>query len=126
MTIAFAVFLFIHAAAHAVGFISISGIADVEDVDGKATFLLDRYEPGHPVMWAASLLWLVALGGFVAAGIGVLTDGSWTLPVLIATTVLSSLACFVWVKDTPFGLAANAIVVIVLLVPALHDRVLPG
>jgi hypothetical protein len=126
MTVAFAVFLFIHAAAHAVGFISISGIAPVEDVDGKASLLLTRFEPGHPVMWAASLLWLVGLGGFVAAGVGVLTDASWTLPVLIVTMVLSSLICFIWVKDTPFGLAANAVIVIVLLVPALHDRVLPG
>ena len=125
MTIAFAVFLFIHAFAHAVGFVTTSGLATVEDTSGKATFLLTRFEPGHWVMWVMGVLWLLSLAGFVAAGIGVLNDAEWTLTVLIAATVLSVALCVIWAKDTVFGFLANAMVIAVLVIPALSDRVLP-
>ncbi len=125
MRVAFAVFIFIHAAAHLVGFVTLSGIAAVEDVSGEPTLLLRGLDEGHWVFKLAAALWLVVLAGFVAAGIGVLQETSWVVPVLVASTALSTLLCLVWAKDTPFGLVANALIVTVLLVPAASERVLP-
>jgi hypothetical protein len=124
--IAFAVFLFVHAAAHAVGFITVSGIAEIEDATGEPSVLLTGLERNSWAMRVMSLLWLVALAGLVVAGVGVLAEASWTTPTLVGATVLSVALCTVWYRDTPFGLLANAIVVAVMVIPAAADRVLAG
>lgn len=126
MTIAFAVFLFMHAAAHAVGFMNVSGVAKIEGTSGEATILLTGFEPGHWLMILMGGLWLLPLAGFVAAGVGVFTDAGWTRAVLIAATALSLLLCIIWAKDTIFGFIANAMVVAVMAIPAIGDRVLPS
>jgi hypothetical protein len=123
--IAFAVFLFVHAAAHGVGFLTVSGLVDIEDASGEPTFLLTRYAQDHLVMRFMSVLWLAALAGFVVAGMGVLSEASWTVTALIAAIAVSLALCVIWVKEVPFGVAANAIVILVLLIPALRDRVVP-
>lgn len=125
MRIGFAVFLFVHGFAHGVGFLSVTGLVDVEDTDGRATFLLDRFDPGHPVMWLMGVVWLAALAGFTVAGIGVLREASWALPLLVATTALSTVLAVLWVKSAPFGVVANAILIAALLIPAISERVLP-
>ena len=125
MKTAFAVFLFIHAAAHAVGFLSVSGVVDIEDTDGTPSILLTGFEKGHWVMVLVSILWLVALGFFVAAGVGALTGAPWTVPILISGTALSAALCTIWYREVPFGIAANVVVVLALSVPALSDRLLP-
>lgn len=122
---AFAVFLFIHAAAHAVGFLSVSGVVDIEDTDGRPSILLSRFEKGHPVMWVASILWLAALGLFVVAGIGVLSGAERTVPMLIGATSLSAVLCAVWYREVPFGIAANVLVVAAIAIPPIADRLLP-
>jgi hypothetical protein len=125
MRVTFAVFLFIHAAAHVVGFITVSGIAQIEDTSGRATFLVDRLEPGHWVMRVLAVFWLLATGAFVASGIGVLGDATWAAPVILMSTVLSLVLCLIWAKETPFGLLANGVVLVVLMIPALSERMVP-
>jgi hypothetical protein len=123
--IAFAVFLFIHAAAHAVGFLSVSGLVAVEDTDGAPSILLTGFDQDHWVMRSVAVLWLVALGLFVTAGIGVLNGASWTVPMLVGAIALSAALCVLWYREVPFGIAANVAIAIALVVPAVSERVLP-
>ncbi|MEN8112844.1 MAG: hypothetical protein ABFS21_00535 [Actinomycetota bacterium] len=125
MRIAFAVFLFIHAAAHGVGFLSQTFRIGGDDAPGAPAFLLSGLDPGHWLLRLLGVVWLGVGIAFVAAGVGVLKEADWTMSILVAALILSTLMSLMWVKDAPFGLVANAIVLIVLLVPALHDRVFP-
>lgn len=126
MRVAFAIFLFIHAFAHGVGFLSQTFLVGGDDMPGAPTFLLSGLEPGHWFLRFLGVVWLAIGVAFVFAGIGVLTEADWTMPVLLTALVLSTVLSLLWVKEAPFGLVANAIIIVVLLVPALHDRVLPG
>lgn len=127
MKVAFAIFLFIHAFAHGVGFLSQTFLIGGDGQPGAPpTFLLNGLEPGHWVLRLLGVVWLAIGITFIFAGIGVLKESDWTMPVLLTALVLSTVLSLMWVKEAPFGLVANAIIIIVLLVPALHDRVLPG
>lgn len=125
MLVGFAVFLFIHALAHGVGFVTETLAIDV-DTFGRPTFLLTGLERGHWVLRLLGIVWLLVGAAFVVAGIGVLQEADWTTPLLVAATVASTVLCLIWAKDTPFGLVANAIIFAVLLVPPLNDRVFPS
>ena len=123
MRVAFAVFLFIHAAAHVVGFLSQSFLVGVEDRGSNPAYLLSSLDRDHGLVRALGVVWLVCAVGFAIAGIGVLQQADWTIPVLVAATVVSTAMSVMWVREAPFGLVANLIVIVVLVVPALHDRV---
>lgn len=125
MKIAFAVFLFIHAMAHGVGVLTVSGIVKDPDQPTDPTFLLTGFEEDHWIFKAMSVLWLLGLIGFAVAGIGVIQEADWALTVLIATTALSTCLSLIWVKAAPFGLVANLIVIAAMLVPWAADRVIP-
>lgn len=125
MKIAFAVFLFVHALAHGVGALTVSGIVVDESNPSEPTFLLTGFDSGHWIFKVMAVVWLIPLAGFVVAGIGVIQEADWTRSVLIATTVFSTVLSLIWVKSAPFGLVANAIVIAALLVPWAADRVIP-
>lgn len=125
MKIAFAVFLFVHALAHGVGFLTVSGIVVDESSPSDPTFLLTGFSPDHWIFKVMAVVWLIPLAGFAAAGIGVIQEADWARSVIIASTVLSTVLSLIWVKAAPFGLVANAIVIAVLLVPWASDRMIP-
>ena len=125
MKIAFAVFLFIHAMAHGVGVLTVSGIVKDTDQPTEPTFLLTGFEDEHPVFKVMALLWLVGLIGFAVAGVGVISEADWTLSVLVPTTVLSTALSLIWVKAAPFGLVANLLVIAAMIVPWAADRMIP-
>ena len=125
MKIAFAVFLFIHAMAHGVGFLTVSGLVKDPDQPSEPTFLLTGFESGHWVFKVMSILWLIALAGFVIAGIGVINETDWALTALVATTILSTVLSLIWVKAAPFGLVANLVIIAVMIVPWAADRMIP-
>ncbi len=125
MKIAFAVFLFIHAMAHGVGFLTVSGLVKDPDQPSEPTFLLTGFESGHWVFKLMSVVWLIGLAGFVIAGIGVINETDWALNALVAATVLSTILSLIWVKAAPFGLVANLIIIAVMIVPWAADRMIP-
>lgn len=126
MKIAFAVFVFIHAFAHLVGVVSVSGIARVEGASQTPTLLLTNLDPGHWAVKVLAALWLAAAAGFVASGVGLLQETSWAAPLLVTTTAVSAVLCLLWVKEAPLGLVANAMIIAAVVIPALADRVLPS
>ena len=125
MKIAFAVFLFIHAMAHGVGFLTVSGIVKDPDQPSEPTFLLTGFESGHWVFKVMSVVWLIGLAGFVVAGIGVINETDWALTALVAATVLSTILSLIWVKAAPLGLVANLIIIAAMIVPWAADRMIP-
>jgi hypothetical protein len=125
MKIAFAVFLFIHAFAHGVGFLTVSGIVKDPDTPSEPSFLLTGFDMNHWVFKVMSVFWLIALVGFVVAGLGVINEKDWARSAIIAATVLSTALSLIWVKSAPFGLVANAIVIAVLVIPWTADRMVP-
>ncbi len=125
MKITFAVFLFIHAMAHGVGFLTVSGLVKDPNQPSEPTFLLSGFEPDHWVLKVMSVIWLIGLAGFVIAGIGVVNEADWALTAIVAATILSTVLSLIWVKAAPFGLVANLIVIAVILVPWAADRMIP-
>lgn len=125
MRIAFAVYLFIHAMAHGVGFLTVSGLVKNPDQPSEPTFLLTGFESGHWVFKVMSVVWLIGLAGFLVAGIGVVNEADWAMTALITATILSTVLSIIWVKAAPFGLVANLIVIAVILIPWAADRMIP-
>ena len=126
MKIAFAVFLLIHALAHGVGFLTVSGLVKNSDQPSDPTFLLTRFAPEHRVFKIMAVIWLIALVGFAIAGIGVLAEASWAFTATVAAAILSTILSVIWVKSAPFGVVANLIVIAALVVPWVSDRVFPS
>lgn len=124
MRIAFAVFLFVHALAHGVGALTVSGLVATEETN-EPTFLLSSLDEDHWAFKVAAVLWLIALVGFVVAGIGVIQETDWALRAIVCATVLSTILSIIWVKAAPFGLVANVIIVAILLIPWTADRMVP-
>ncbi len=125
MKVAFAVFLFIHAMAHGVGFLTVSGLVKDPDQPTDPSFLLTGFEPDHRVFKVMSVVWLIGLAAFVVAGIGVINEADWALTALISATVLSTALSLIWVKSAPFGLVANLVVIAVMVIPWASDRMVP-
>lgn len=125
MKTAFAVFLFIHAAAHAVGALTVSGLVKDENTSTEPTFLLTGFAEGHWIFKVMSVVWLVGLVGFVIAGIGVVNEADWASTAIVAATALSTALSIIWVKSAPFGLVANLVIIAVLIVPWAADRMVP-
>ncbi len=125
MKVAFAVFLFIHAMAHGVGFLTVSGLVKDPDQPTDPSFLLTGFEPNHLVFKVMSVVWLIGLAGFVIAGVGVINETDWALTALISATVLSTALSLIWVKSAPFGLVANLVVIAVMVIPWAADRMVP-
>jgi hypothetical protein len=124
MRIAFAVFVFIHAMAHGVGFLNQTFLVGVEDRTQNPAYFLSGFARDHALVRSLGVLWLGVGIAFVIAGIRILREADGAVPWLIAATAVSMVLSIMWVREAPFGLVANAIIIAVLLVPALYDRVL--
>jgi hypothetical protein len=125
MKVVFAVFLIIHGLAHGVGALTVSGIVKDENTPSDPTFLLTGFDSGHWIFKMMAVIWLLPLVGFVIGGIGVIQEADWALPVIVLSTVVSTILSLIWVKAAPFGLVANVIVIAVLLIPWANDRMVP-
>ena len=124
MRTAFAVFVFVHAAAHGVGFLNQSFLVGVEDRTSTPALLLSNYARDHRLVRVLGILWLVIGVAFVIAGIRILQEAGCAVPWLVGAAAASTVLSIMWVKEAPFGLVANVIIFIVLLVPVLYDRIL--
>jgi hypothetical protein len=108
-----------------VGFLNQTFLVGVDDRTTNPALVLSGLARDHWSIRLLGVLWLLLAIGFFAAGVGVLQGAEWVVPVLWAVTIPSTLLSIMWVREAPFGLVANLIVLAVLIVPALHDRILP-
>jgi len=126
MRIAFAVFLFVHGFAHIVGFLTTTGIVEDENTSAVPSLVLSDLDPKGWPLRLFGLVWLLTAVGFAIAGVGVLQEADWALSAVIVATATSTVLSLIWVKEAPFGMVANVIVIGALVVPAIRDRVIPG
>jgi hypothetical protein len=105
-----ALLLLAHGAIHLLGFLGPAGIAQMEGLPGRATFLLSDFAIGTPVLIAFGAVWLVAGIGLAGAGIGIATRQAWWPLLAVAATVVSSLLVILWWDDAAVGLIPNLIV----------------
>ena len=100
-------------------------LVGVEDTSTNKALVISRLPRGHWLVRALGVLWLVVGAGFVIAGIGLLQDAEWAVEALVAATAASTVLSLMWVREAPFGLVANALIIAVLVLPWLNDKVLP-
>jgi len=103
----------------------LNGLGPEDDAAGPPALLFTGLSRGDPALRLLSIFWLMALAGFVAAGIGVIQGAEWAVPVTAAAAALSMVLCIMWYRDAPAGIAANALVILALVIPPVSDRVFP-
>jgi hypothetical protein len=122
--------LVMHGGIDALGFFSAWDLAKIEEIGGPS-FLLDSLEAGHPAIIAFGLLWLVAMVGFMTAGIGAALDTAWWLSLAGIAAGVGLLPTIVWWNDAWIGAVVNfCILAVVVLgrsrIERLHHQDLIG
>lgn len=79
----------IHGLIHLMGFVAYWPLKEVPELAYKTAFLGGRLEFGANGTRLFSVLWLLAAIGFIVAGIALLSEWSWGVPLLVLVTVLS-------------------------------------
>jgi hypothetical protein len=110
----------LHGAAHAAGVAGIFGLGDAAAENTSS--LLPGLDPGSSAFQALGMLWVVALGLFIAAATGLVLKKSWWLGAAVAATLLSLALCVVWFDAAIVGLVLNGVILLGLLGYALPRR----
>lgn len=99
-----------HGLIHAIGFSTAWELADAPGLSGRTTIQLPE-----PAQRAFGLLWLVALVGFVGAGLGLLFEQSWWLSLTVVAAAISAIPVVVWWRDAWIGLVVDVAAVAVVV-----------
>lgn len=122
LSIAMVVLLGIHGLIHLMGFVAYWPLNEVPELAYKMAFLGGRLELGANGTRLYSVLWLLAAIGFVAAGIALLADWQWGMPLLVAVTLLSLvITALDWVPAFRGALINVAILAVLLGSPQLAE-----
>jgi hypothetical protein len=78
--------------------------------------------PGSMALGALGVLWVVALGLFVAAAVGIVLKRIWWLATAFAATGVSLALCIVWFDAAIVGLVLNSVILVGLLACAVWRR----
>ncbi len=123
--IAMVVLLGIHGLIHLMGFVAYWPLKEVPELAYKTTFLGGRLELGANGTRLFSVLWLLAAIGFVAAGIALLNEWSWGMPLLVVVTLLSLVITSLDWGPAFRGTLINVAILAVLLLSPQLARLLP-
>lgn len=110
----------LHGAAHAAGVAGIFGLGG--DAAENTSSLLPGLDPGSLAFQALGMLWVVALGLFIATATGLALRKSWWLGAAVAATLLSLALCVVWFEAAIVGLVLNGVLLLGLLGCAMTRR----
>jgi hypothetical protein len=113
-----AILLIVHGLAHItgpLGFWTTGPQAFAE----KAWLFSKGVTPHSLVGWAFGLVWLVAVLGFVGAGLGLLLGQEWWPTLALAAAGVSLVAIVPWVRVVPPGALAGACLDLVILAALL-------
>ncbi len=108
-----AVLLVAHGAIHALGFIWAFDLGEVEGLGGPS-MIIDGLDSGHPAILAFGILWLVAMVGFMIAGVGVALRTSWALPLAGAAAGISLVPTVVWWEDAWIGALFSGVILVAI------------
>lgn len=118
--------LILHGIAHISGFIS-SWTSNLAGFAERPWILSSTVTLRDPLGRAFGLVWLVALGSLVGAGLGLISGQGWWPTLTMIGAVLSLIAIIPWWNTVPpgakIGAAFNLLIILVLLLP-LKSRIL--
>jgi hypothetical protein len=103
----FAFVLLAHGAVHVMGFVGATGIGQLENISGTPSIIFTELSAGDPLLIAFGALWLIAMLGFMASAVGVVTNQPWWPAATIASVVISSLVVALWWTDAWVGSLLN-------------------
>lgn len=117
--------LSIHGLIHLMGFVAYWPLKDVPELAYKTAFLGGRLEFGANGTRLFSLLWLLAAIGFIVAGIALVSEWSWGVPLLVLVTLLSLVITVLDWEPAFRGTLINGVILAVLLLEPHFARLLP-
>lgn len=104
----------LHGLVHLIGFFVNWKIIAVEDIPYSTTVLAHKIEVGSTGIRIVGLLWVVAAGLWIAAGIGLMALAPWWLAMTIVALLFSTVMCVLGWPEAKFGLLFNIVIVIFL------------
>lgn len=113
--------LALHGLIHLIGTAVYMRFATFKDFPYKTTLLNGRLDLGTSGIRGFGLVWLLTAVAIVAAAIGVFTHASWSVPVLVTSTIVSLVLCAV---DWQVAKAGAIIDIIILGALVVGSRLL--
>lgn len=115
MKIVLAVYIFIHGFAHLVGFLSYWKLLKDPNMPFKTTLFMDRIDVGNTGIKIVGLIWLLVAMAYAYVGIILLKQYiSWYFYAWIVT-IVSLVLCVSGYPDTKYGILANVILIVFLV-----------
>jgi hypothetical protein len=110
-----ALFLFLHGIAHLPGFLVAWQLRSFPDMPFRTTIFAGPLDVGHAGIRAIGVAWLVTAFAFALTAAGVLMRAKCWQPIAYATITGSVLLTVAGWPDARFGLIANALIVILIV-----------
>jgi hypothetical protein len=115
MNIAVAIFMFIHGFAHIVGFLVYFKILKDKDIEYKTTIFPGNINIGEVGIRFLGLVYLLIAFALGYLGYDLLTDAIVFPEYIWPITIVSTLVTLTGWPDTKFGVIANAVLIIFLI-----------
>ncbi len=114
-------FFTFHGLVHLIGFFVNWQIISVESMPYATTVLAHKVEVGTTGIRIVGLLWVVAPGLWIAAGIGLMALAPWWLAITYVALLFSTVMCILGWPDARFGILINILIVLFLFLNGRYD-----
>lgn len=94
-----------HGIIHVLGPLEVWGVAHIAELSGRPVIDL-----GATATDVLAAVWLIPLGVFIAAGVGVLARRAWWRMLAVAGVVVSQMVIVLWWDDAATGTIPNLLV----------------
>ncbi len=110
----------IHGLIHLMGLVAYWPLGEIAELPYKTVLVNGRFNLGATGMKLFSAFWLITTLGFVVGAIGLVTNQSWAMPVLLVTSVLSIIITALdWEVAFRGTIISAVMIVLMLTVPRL-------
>ncbi len=126
LSIAFMILVSLHGLIHLMGLVAYWPLGKVPDLPYKTTLLGGRWEVGSAGARLFSILWLLAVLGFLVAVLALALGRSWWAPVMILATLISLIVCILdWTVAFRGAWIDVALILILAVVVGLRFKPAP-
>ncbi|KAA3660070.1 MAG: ABC transporter permease [Chloroflexi bacterium] len=106
----------IHGLIHLMGLVAYWPLGEIAELPYKTVLVNGRFNLGATGMRLFSSIWLIAAVGFIVGAIGLVTNQSWAMPVLLSTSALSIVITALDWEVAFRGTIISAVVIVLLLI----------
>ncbi len=114
-------FFTFHGLVHLIGFFVNWKIISVETMPYATSVLAHKIEVGATGIRIIGLLWVVAAGLWIVAGVGLMALAPWWLAMTVVALLFSTVMCILGWPDARYGLLINLIIVVFLFLNGRYD-----